>query len=293
MAKQIKNVTNRVAKGMIAIFAIKLMLFGGIFLIQSCTQDSDIVDENIKNAEDIFLKSLSQTRENFNTVTVVATKFDNTIFQRTSDLEPTVMVKSLNENADIELNNLADVTNSLVSGDIELVLDHDLVQQEGDNLMQIQVSESDLRGALSTSVNASKNYLYEFGFSNSEINEVLLGQDESLLIQLVHANITVQNENNGTASLINENDFINSLFGIQTAQAQISWGEVGGCAAAAIGLDIIQEMRAETAGKNMTKKVLKKAFRKVAGKLASYLTGFGLAWTAAYFVGCLGFAYFN
>jgi hypothetical protein len=36
---------------------------------------------------------------------------------------------------------------------------------------------------------------------------------------------------------------------------------------------------------------MKKAFKKIVGKVASYITGFGLAWTAAYFVGCIALAY--
>ena len=288
------DITMKIAKGMVAIFTIKLILFGIIVLIQSCTQDNYIVDESIKNAEDVFLKSLTQTGENFYSVPVVTTKLENEVFHKSADISQSVMVKSLNESADIQLNDLADVSNGLIRGDIQLVLDPELIiEQEGNNLMQIQVPASDIKVALATSINASKNYLYTYGFSDSEIDEMLLGQDESLLIQLVHASITLQNENYVNANSINENDFINTLFGIQTAQAQrqITFEEVGRWAAAAIGLDIIQEMREQTAGKKITKRVLEKAFKKVTTKLASYLTGFGLAWTAVYFVGCLAFSY--
>lgn len=293
MKKQIFDFTNHIAKGMIAFFIIKLVLISGFFFLQSCTQEHVIVNESIENAEDEFFESLKQTRESFRNIPIVLSNLENNVFRINTSVETSIMVKVLTDIVNIQLNSIADVTNALVNGDVTLVLNPYLIHNEDANLIQIQVPQSELRAALSNTINAAKHYLITTGFSNSEINEMLLGYDESILIILVHASIVLQNENIYTTTHLDKNDFLNLLFGIQSAQAQISWKEVGGCAAAAIGLDIIQEMRAETAGKKMTKKVLKKAFEKVTAKLASYLTGFGLAWTAAYFVGCLGYAYFN
>lgn len=287
-----KNGLNKFAKGMFAIITIKLILISIVLVIQSCTQESFVVDENLTVAKNTFLESIAKTRNKFNNVSVTKNNLKITHLRKGNVLpESSMFVKTTNNNLDIGMDNLGDVSDKLVEGEIELILNPSEIDLLNERVIAIEVSEDDVEEALSTSINASKEYLNSYGFTESEISEILVGQDESLLIQLVHANITILNEREGVANNMIDKKFIDTLFGIQSAHAQITWGEVGGCAAAAIGIDIIHDLRSETAGKKMTKKVLGKAFKKVATKVASYLTGFGLAWTAVYFVGCLALSY--
>lgn len=66
-----KNGLNKFAKGMFAIFTIRLLFVGAFFIIQSCNQDSN--DIEINSAEDDFLSSLQISKDNFSNVGVAVT----------------------------------------------------------------------------------------------------------------------------------------------------------------------------------------------------------------------------
>ena len=65
-----KKGLNKFAKGMFAIFTIKLLLFGGVFIIQSCQTDSDELFENTNKtlALDEFKNLLIKTSPNVQNV---------------------------------------------------------------------------------------------------------------------------------------------------------------------------------------------------------------------------------
>lgn len=143
---------------------------------------------------------------------------------------------------------------------------------------------------------ASTEFLSQLGFTQSDLSDILQDNDETLLTILSISLIAVLDTKNAEQEDFQDSQFHEYLTPLQTSfitqDDGLSWAEVGGCALAALGIDVIADLRTELHGKKMTKKILKKAFKKVAGRLLGYITGWGLVITAGYFIGCLALNHF-
>ena len=69
-----KNELKKFAKGMFAIFTIKLLIFGTIFIIQSCTEEDNIPSLEVTNAKNSFLESLQKSRNNLSNAKIISSK---------------------------------------------------------------------------------------------------------------------------------------------------------------------------------------------------------------------------
>jgi len=293
--KKLKLGFKKYLKGMFGIFMIKLCIVGLIVINQSCETEGelDYTNEQIV-AKELFSEAMNESFENMHKVEVIPN--NNTISRRIKSDIVTIRVfknskKITKSSRSQTMNSLGDIISS--GYDYEIVGLHKTLGTGGtgeitdDGNLYFDIELEEVNKAIKPVINASKNYLYAYDFSDEEISEVLIGQDESLLVPMVEAAIKVDNQNK-MISYHESNKLTDFLFGIESANAQLTWSEVGTCAAAAIGIDVLQDMKEATAGKKMSKKILKKAFKKVAAKFVSYLTGWGLAWTGVYFIGCLG-----
>ncbi len=63
-----KNGLNKFAKGMFAIFTIKLLFIGTFLIIQSCSEESSEIE--ISSAENNFIESLQISKNNFSSIKV-------------------------------------------------------------------------------------------------------------------------------------------------------------------------------------------------------------------------------
>ena len=154
----------------------------------------------------------------------------------------------------------------------ELEVSSEEILCENENTLCLSMDKAETKKALSPAINSAKNYLYSSGFNDSDIVEILNGEDDSALVPLVQ--LMINSETNPVA--YNSSDFVNLMFGVQTVNAQ-NWSKISKCAKKAFGLDDLSEFRD---WKNMKKGAQKKLLRRVAGKMvaryASAWIGVGL-----------------
>src|SRR5690606_15005155 len=79
-----KNGINKFMKGMIAIFAIKLVLFGGVFIFQSCQESDSLEGENVILAKSDFRNSINVSIKNLNGI-MVSDKVKGNIYSRNGE----------------------------------------------------------------------------------------------------------------------------------------------------------------------------------------------------------------
>lgn len=121
----------------------------------------------------------------------------------------------------------------------------------------------------------SKNYLYGKGITEDQIQEMLIENetDEKTLVPVALA--LMEYEFKGGAEYF---DVDSSMY---LDSRSIDWVKVGGCAMAAIGLDILKDL--SKFGKNVTWEIVKKVFKTTAKRIAG---PFGVACAVVEFTLC-------
>ncbi|WP_299520371.1 hypothetical protein [Winogradskyella sp.] len=279
--EKINNITMKVAKGMVAIFVIKLTLFLAVFTFNACSSDKvDISDNNnaefnnaiqntfvmtgninVNNSLNSVAKTL-QLSEDYKTIYLLNN--DNQVFDNTDFL--------------ISINNLHDI--------VEVSNQHGLVSTEAvevnDNPMAtFNVQQKPIIDALQPSIQEAKNYFYSKGFNNADIYEMLDGEEDYTLIPIV---MEVTRTGNQSVSLNNDLSF---LFG-QSANATSYYDGVRDCfletTGIAAGIALVAALTAEVIDKGLVKKLIKKAVKKIGGRV---LGGIGLALMVIDFTICM------
>jgi len=275
------NTLKKIARGTLALFIIKLVLIGGFFVIQSCQKDDNI---NIINdqAKTEFLASLQESIFNLNSVKVKNTEKDTieNITESRSTKQETAIVCLIDPPKDEEIDGFGKV--------LQVAIDWDLVITEVDNgnpsIDCYEVLVQDIQQALNPSVTAARQFLLSRGYTNTDLNEILNGEDSSILIPLVQTVIAVEEDSIDFTF----NDNLNFLIGVQIANAQTDWVKVGKCAKQALGLDILEGFKDwKKLGKKARKKILKKAVYTAAAKFGS--GAIGIALVVAEFAICASF----
>lgn len=262
--KQINDFTMKVAKGMIAIFAIKLILFVSVFTFQACTTDEN---SSIEIDNSAFKNALKTSTSDFNNISLFNT---NGLMAKISDGNKTIhLTKDTNQDlSDTSFLNTINDLESLVVVKNEHDLELTDIVNNGDELvasytMQLQP----IQEALSPSIQEAKNYLYSKGFNDQTIDEMIIeeGGIEEDLILLVMSMTEIENGNSFT---YNNNNFSNLFFNSAYAQqnAEITAAEVGHCAAVAIGADVLWSLGSSSASA-WSMAAIKRAFGAVAKRL--------------------------
>lgn len=303
------NTFKKIIKGTIAIFAIKLVLVGGLFIFQSCQTDS-LVNEDNEEAKSIFLASLKMSSEKLSTITVKNPKKSNSddsnIMARDMQGATETVCLMFHDGTTTTTDEIIEDINTLTEL-IQTKTNHNLVTQfdlnwdsdtDGtddsttdstnepdfnpeDCVALIEIPLQPTSDALNPAIQEAKNYLISsYGFSNQEINEMIadeIGQEEDLVL-LVMAMANAENSNNGTAF-----NYM-SLFG-ESAYAQ-DWEQIGNCAMVAIGADVLYSLA--TADPAMGSKWKKKAIKKAFGVVAKRMLGpIGVAIAVVSFALCM------
>lgn len=265
-----KNGLNKFTKGMFAIFTIKLIFFGTFFMIQSCNEDSS--DIEISSAENSFIESLQISKNNFSNIKInKKSSIEGSLSKKggIQEFGEITLVKT-NPNQNLEIDNFNQVVDLINIGELEVSSEEILCEDK--NTLCLSVEKEETKKALSPAINSAKNYLHKQGFNDSDIVEILKGENDSALVPLVQLMI---NSETGQVAY-NSNDFVNLMLGVQTVNAQ-NWSKIGKCAKKVFGLDDLSEFRN---WKNMKKGAQKKLLRRVAGKMvaryASAWIGVGL-----------------
>ena len=292
---QINGITMKVAKGMVAIFTIKLVLFLAVFTFNACSSE-DVEASDNNSAE--FKNALDLSMSNVNNIGVF-----NTNGPMMRSLGSTKTLHLVNDNGQTFsntdfLNSVTDLQ-SLVSvqNDRHLTLTQTPLNTN-DILATYTIDEQPIVDALQPTIQEARNYLIaEHNFTNQEIDQMIIdknGTEDDLVPFVMILTSQEQTPNNNSVAFNKSiNLFINSAFAQEVQQPNtITWTEVGACALAALGADILVSLPGHSGGK--LDKWKRKALLKLFGKVASRLLGpVGVAVAVISFGTCLAAAYTN
>lgn len=224
-----KKEFKKIKKGLFALFLFNLVLVSNVSLIQSCTENEDLIkekkfDKTLENSLNKISKikitninkSLSKSSSNLNYIYVLASEINKDY--------------NLNESNKIgDFNNLLDVS-----------MENDLILSESpdSNLELVEtftMDENLVKEALNPSIAEAKNIIRSNGITDDEINQFLLesGASEEDLVPVV---MLVNSIDKGSLakSQTNSSLFINSVY----AQQDFDWDKARTCAIAALGLNV-------------------------------------------------------
>nr|WP_321232588.1 hypothetical protein [uncultured Psychroserpens sp.] len=277
----------KIIKGTLAIFVIKLVIVGGLFVFQSC-QSENVNNENTEEAKTGFLSSLKLSNLNLNTLPITNSKntknegfmardmqgttetvclqlFDGSeetitdeILENINTIGQLIDTKT-NYNLMTQFDNDDNINNSDSSENNEDTADYDIE----DCIALIEIPLQPVVDALEPLVLDAKDYFYSQGFNDNDLNEILEGNDETYLVSLAVATMAGENQD----YVFNKNNNVNFLLGIESANATTSMlmNPIAACALQAIGADVIVNL-AIYGTKALKKHALKKAIRKIAAK---------------------------
>ena len=290
-----KNELKKFAKGMFAIFTIKLLIFGTIFIIQSCTEEDNIPSLEVTNAKNSFLESLQKSRNNLSNAKIISSKefYSSSSFNQKSinvTLTKVDLIKT-DPTDEIEVGDFKEIIDLVDSGELikhDNVLNDNCFNNNGEEMfLSVYVDESAVQQSMQPSLNDAKNYLYSKGLNNSDIQYLLesnadgVAVNESNLVPLVMAMIaTEQNELANKSSI----DF-SSLFVTSAHAFELQENGLYDCAMRSLGIIALTEAFQKGISSTAGKKALKKAIVKVAGKTLGWV---GAAWAAYEFGDCMG-----
>ncbi|MCK8479196.1 hypothetical protein [Psychroserpens algicola] len=295
----------KIVKGTIAIFVIKLVIVGGLFIFQSCqseAQDSGIIAESMNN----FKSALKHSQKNLKDISIVnsitTTKGNSNLAKNLEEYQGetyTVCVMAFDENTAnsaeeiIEnIENIGDLIdsrdmNQLVIGEYDTVDDNSTTDETDstenfnyDNCVAtFELPIQPVLDALDPVTLAAKQFFYDKGFTEDDIIEMLDGEHPSTLVPIVMNVAYSESENQASI------DFL-SIFS-QNAHAYTFNGarecflEATGIAA---GVALVAALTAETMDKKLVKKLIKSAVKKIGART---LGGIGLALIAIDFAICM------
>ncbi len=143
---------------------------------------------------------------------------------------------------------------------------------------------SDLRSA-------SEQLLVDaYGFTSSELSFEFNEEEKDLLMYSALLLYQIEKDRLQQQSILSSKIDINkflALGGSMTYASGITFTQVGGCAAAALGIDILGDLKSALAGKKLSKKLIRKTVFKLAKLAGKYLSGVGLAITGIQFGICI------
>lgn len=244
--------SKKFAKGMFALFCMKILLIGTVAIIQACSADESDFDKG----------------------KIDGLKFKNALNLSVNGIEKIIA------NADKEKYAQERLT---VNNGIKCYTG---LNNYG-NTVELCYStsqENEFEQELQPALTEAKNYLYSKGFTNNEISQMIASENghELDLIPLVMT--MVELEGNSIAST---NLNLSSFFGYSAfAQSapELTSGEIGWCALAAIGADILIQLGNSSAS-SWSKSAIKKAFGAVAKRA---LGPIGVAIAVVSFGICIG-----
>ena len=284
-----KNGMKKFAKGMFAIFTIKLFIVGTVLLVQACTEEK--VDFEDSFAKNDLIKSFQKSKSNFSKIKAISSRdFDgNSISKSGETLTPVELIKA-DPSDDIQVGDFNELTNLVKDGTLinpNENTEEECINENGEELcLTVYVDEAAVEQSMQPSLNDAKNYLYSKGYTDADIAQLLAADnegpavDESALVPTVMALIAEEENPGGVASSMN----FSSLF-ITSAHATSVEQDTYDCALRAFGITAITDVVNNGISSAAGKKALKKAIRKVASRVLGWV---GAAWAAYEFGDCMG-----
>lgn len=265
--KKLNSGLRKFLKGMFGIFMIKLVVLSVILIYQSC-QDSETFE--VQQTSNRFINSMLSSSKKLEAVEVK--NYDYYILQSASDvrtnendLSPVITIKA-NPNEDVEDSPTFDKLTELINSGVLIPDEEEECEAEDENNIchVVYVNENEVIQSLNPAIIQAKDYLNSKGLNESEIIEILEGEDESLLIPIVMGMTTVDLESGSYSSRMNINLLGSSLYA-QNTQELVDVDKAVNCAIAALGLDIFDAFR--EIGEQGLKKALKSLVKTVGKRL--------------------------
>lgn len=290
---QITEITMKIAKGMIAIFAIKLTLILAVFTFNACSsEDVEVSDNN--SAE--FQNALDLSMSNLNSIGVFNT--NGAILRTNGDAKTLHLVNDNGQtfsNTDF-LNSVTDLQSLVtVRNDRNLTLVDQNPIDINDILATYTIDEQPIIDALQPAIQEARNYLYGKGFTDQEINNDILSEwngSEEHLVPFVMYLQSYENSSEYVAS--NTVNYSNIFFNTTYAQvvqqpntiAELTPDEIWGCVKSSVtaGVGSLITIGTLQGLRKVGIKVLAKAFSKLLAKFAGPI---GVAIMVADFGFCL------
>lgn len=255
------------AKGMLAIFAIKLIAAAFVFTLDSCKKQ-ELSYNHEANAK--FREAVEK-----NKVVAGATLLTNLAGRKITsrnDFSSTSAANTTNEELPIYVNFSSSVTTEIQAqfDNISSIQSLSNLLQTTGAVVQYEPTAANSNYSLSVDINTvtaslhplvqdSKEFLYTKGFSEQDIQQMLVEENavETDLIAL--AMVITENEATYPVARNYSGFFVNS------AQA-LTWSEVGHCASHALGVDVLFSLGSSGATV-WTMGAIKTAFKSVAKRM--------------------------
>ncbi|NEV94738.1 hypothetical protein G3567_11345 [Psychroflexus sp. YR1-1] len=262
--EQFNEITIKVARGMILIFAIKLFLILVVFTFQACSAD-DTLKSDIYNTD--FNNALVISKANLNDVKILNANRD---FSKLDDDNKAIYLlknpeQDMNDKSFLNaIDNLESLVRETSYHNLELSETFSL-KDDAVVVGSFIIQEQPIKDALKPAIEEARRYLYVKGFSDQAINQMISddGGTEEDLVTFVMALNEIENIHNRNAFSFNN---YSSLFFNTACAQELTLAEVGTCAAIAIGADILWALGGSSAS-SWTLPAMKKAFGAVAKRM--------------------------
>lgn len=266
--EQIKNPTKKLAKGFVGIFVIKLVILAVILVVQSCQKESLPQSKNQLKAKENFLKALQKNQkvissnlvthsmynkvENFSTGNTTSSAYNDEVYLNI----PSQVTDEIQYSYD-NINSIQSLSNFLIETDATI----QYLPSETNCNYSLGINTQTVNVNLQPLVQDSKEFLYSKGFSEEEIQQMLLEENAPEIDLITLSMVIIENEMTYPIAKNSSDLFINSSYA-----RDIDWGEVGHCAVHAIGIDLLFSLGSSGAVA-WSRATIKAAFKKVASRM--------------------------
>jgi|HigsolmetaAR202D_1030399.scaffolds.fasta_scaffold16081_1 hypothetical protein len=289
---QILQPVKKFSKGMIALFTLNLVVVLCIFIFDSCKKSEYANNNNTKAAKD-FITALKTNKRAIADVSFSTKKENNTMARSVAPTteqpnEYQSVYISVPSDIDAETNNLIYTTNSIQQlTDLVQITDLDIQYEPITNntSYQVNVPVEAVINSLQPMISESKQYLYAKGFTEQDIQQMLVEEQgiETDLIPFVMELTRLESE-----QAVASNNYLNYFITSTHARA-LTNNDFIRCGIVAIGADFIYGLSGSMAS-SWTVSAMKKAFGAVAKRM---LGPIGVAITVVSFGICIGEAYYS
>lgn len=242
-------------KGMIAIITLKLLFFSVLFVVQSCTEDSETKTSESQE----FINSIDKSLSRFNKIPL-----SDNVFPKVDDTSTTIYLTKYPEQIfdDVETLNSVESIEGLINISTQYELElSESIDVNDEVIKSYSIPLQPIIDSFQPSIQSAKNYLYNLGFSDLEIESELQGSEESNLVIAVMALIDAENQYESSIGFNYD-----SLFG-QNAHAMTISQNWYDCLLRSVGIDAVIEL---FNGK-VTKLIAKKAIRKIVSRTIGWV----------------------
>jgi hypothetical protein len=280
--KIIKTITDPIKKffkGMFALMVINLMIIGLMFIVQSCQEINYERSDSFK-AKERFLSSLEANKTSIGSISVIKSSELKNSSRTPLEIQTVYLdFPSDDYNGTISsINSISSLSDFISTHNATLQYD----ETATNSTYQFDILVDNVVSSLDPLVLESKQYLYSKGFTEQDIQDMLIqeGGQETDLVPYVMMLVNI--ENNGIAmSKQYPNFFVNSAY------AKVGWEDYVNCAIIAIGADVLFSLGSSSAA-SWSVSAMKKAFGAVAKRA---LGPIGAAIAAVSFGLCIYDAY--